>query len=386
MGAGNSSASNTQVRQNQEQLPQTLRQQRNTLSLPDESKPESKLETTNTQHNEKDHCEKKNLMICISCSSQFNQNHLGIKCPQNHFICQECSKVYINSMFSNPHENMPPLCSVCKVKVITNTIQMLLDTEQSEHFNNLMLCFVIFETEFSDKEIIIHCPFCKYYEIRDKSGVNFVFCSNINCKKRSCYYCHLECPYNNNKKDHEDNQDDGEENDEDDFQDPDARKHFVCAELNETRKKIEKAIEDGSKVYCPDCGLGGRKDDACTHMACVKCKHVYCYFCGQSEETCDKERNITHIYGHNSGWPTNENRCPMYLSELNDYDERWPENDDECLDFFHRIKVISNLRKVIQENDANDIKRVEEKYKCIQNSGFTIEQILNEDLTLINRS
>nr|XP_047139890.1 ranBP-type and C3HC4-type zinc finger-containing protein 1 isoform X3 [Hydra vulgaris] len=372
---------NPQRRQNQETQPQIPAVQENRLRQAREQS-----QTVYSQSVAKDDCEKKSSVTCISCSGHFNQNDLGVKCPQNHFICQECSKTYINSILSNPHENMPPLCSICKVEIITSSIQMLLDTEQSEHFNSLMLCIVITKTEFTNNEVVVHCPFCKYYEIRDKSGVNFVFCSNINCKKRSCYYCHLECPYKSDESYDEYNQYGGDENDENNFQDPEARKHFVCAELSETKKTIEKAIEDGSKVYCPDCGLGGRKDDACTHMKCVKCEHVYCYFCGKSEKVCEKEHNIPSIYGHNSDWPTNKNRCPMYLTELSDYDKRWPETDDKCLDFFHRFKIISNLRKVIQENNTNDINRVEEKYQCIQSSGFTIEQILSEDLTLIDRS
>ena len=35
------------------------------------------------------------------------------------------------------------------------------------------------------------------------------------------------------------------EEDEENFEDPEARKHFICAELFEMKSKIEKAIEDG---------------------------------------------------------------------------------------------------------------------------------------------
>jgi hypothetical protein len=87
-------------------------------------------------------------------------------------------------------------------------------------------------------------------------------------------------------------------------------------------------------MYCPTCGLGGRKDDACTHMKCIKCDTDWCYICGLKEADLDKE-NGDSIYQHNELWHENEARCPMYLTAINQLDKRWPLDDDECLEFFH---------------------------------------------------
>ena len=286
-------------------------------------------------------------------------------------------------IFSSPEERLPPTCPQCKAEIVLSTLEMQLDVNQSTQFNTLMLCFVLCKK--TANEVVLHCPFCNYCEIRDRMGINFVFCGNEACKKRSCHFCYLECPYEteNNDSGQEDNTDD--DDDDDEIEDKGAVKHFVCAELNDTKKKIEKAIEDGSKVYCPKCGVGGRKDDACTHMSCVKCGTCFCYFCGMSEKECEKEANSSNIYGHNANWPDTEKRCPMYLSEISDVDDRWPDDDSQCLDFFHRLRIMQNLKKVIGECDMEKIKKVEEKYKCIENTGLDIREILREDITLIIR-
>jgi hypothetical protein len=255
-----------------------------------------------------------------------------------------------------------------------------------------MLC-VASAQSLLPSETILHCPLCSYSEIRDKMGVNFVFCKNDACKKRSCFYCHLECSYQTeNEKRNESMLDEAEE-DEENFEDSEARKHFICAELFEMKSKIEKAIEDGSKVNCPKCGTGGRKDDNCTHMTCVKCNNLFCYFCGLSVDDCDKDSENDNIYGHNSDWPTNQKRCPMYLTEIADVDENWPDGDeesssidDDCLNYFHKLKILTLLREVFQKNNIKEIERVEEKYHCIENSNITFEDILNKDLTFIKRS
>ena len=312
---------------------------------------------------------KKSQITCISCTETVAEDNLGIKCLQNHLICQECSPDYINTLFSSPEETLPAKCPQCNVEIVGSTLEMQFDAEKSHKFNNLMLCFVIWKQEFSESEVILNCPFCSYYEIRDKCGVNFVFCLNEKCKKLSCFYCHKQCADADEEQETEDAVEDFEE-------------HFECAELSEIKQKLEKAIEAGTKTNCPRCGLGGRKDDACTHMTCVKCRCVFCYFCGEQED--DNET----IYAHNADWPTTEGRCPMYLTELSEVDERCPDDDDLCLDFFHRIQIMKNLKKVIECNNLAEVRRVEAKYKIIKNSGFTIEKILteNENLILINRA
>lgn len=49
-------------------------------------------------------------------------------------------------------------------------------------------------------------------------------------------------------------------------------------------------------MICPYCGLGGVKDDGCTHMACGNCNGIWCYFCGKKNEELNKANQNGNIY------------------------------------------------------------------------------------------
>ena len=75
--------------------------------------------------------------------------------------------------------------------------------------------------------------------------------------------------------------------------DPDSlESHFECAELAPSKAIWDKALENGAKVPCPQCGVGGQKDNACTHMTCVKCHTRYCYLCGLANNKLDKAKGV----------------------------------------------------------------------------------------------
>ena len=81
-------------------------------------------------------------------------------------------------------------------------------------------------------------------------------------------------------------------------------------------------------MACPRCDLKGRKDDACTHMNCVKCGCDWCYVCGLAVDACDKAppregRDENDLYLHNRNWETNYRRCPMYLTQILEVDLNW---------------------------------------------------------------
>ena len=72
------------------------------------------------------------------------------------------------------------------------------------------------------------------------------------------------------------------------------RPHIVgCASLRAAKEAIDTAMEHGSKMPCPECGLAGRKDEACTHMSCPRCHTPWCYVCGLSVRNRETERQET---------------------------------------------------------------------------------------------
>lgn len=52
--------------------------------------------------------EKNQKIECMGCNEELPNDHTGIICLQNHNLCTECSKGFINLIFSEPQANMPP--------------------------------------------------------------------------------------------------------------------------------------------------------------------------------------------------------------------------------------------------------------------------------------
>merc|ERR1712226_86086 len=104
------------------------------------------------------------------------------------------------------------------------------------------------------------------------------------------------------------------------------RPHVIgCAKLREAKEKVDKAFENGQRMPCPQCGLSGMKDEACTHMSCPRYQASWCYLCGLPVDKCDKApprlgRPVNDIFLHNTDWETNPLRCPMYLTQILEID------------------------------------------------------------------
>eukprot|EP01016_Furgasonia_blochmanni_P056677 TRINITY_DN9703_c0_g1_i1.p1 TRINITY_DN9703_c0_g1~~TRINITY_DN9703_c0_g1_i1.p1 ORF type:complete len:241 (+),score=48.24 TRINITY_DN9703_c0_g1_i1:64-786(+) len=200
------------------------------------------------------------------------------------------------------------------------------------------------------------------------------FCKSEKCKKMSCTECleEIERP-----------PEDYDEYEEEKYGELEAKGgavyHLECALYREDKEKWEKALADGGRMSCPQCGVGGRKDDACTHMTCEVCSTIWCYFCGK------RESEVGGFSWHNDNWKEDETKCPLYFFEIQYYDERWPEDDESCQAFFHRIKTLSLLRKVLTEMGETRYKELAERYESIAKTGFKIGEIKNADLTLIQR-
>ena len=104
----------------------------------------------------------------------------------------------------------------------------------------------------------------------------------------------------------------------------------------------------------------------------------WCYVCGGEGKYLDKDKsNLNGIYGHNTDWDTNENRCPMYLTEIAEIDGRYAEDDDDqCLALFHRLKTLKNLRTFISEIGPENYKKLCSIFpQCGDSSGYSLDDI-----------
>jgi len=153
-------------------------------------------------------------------------------------------------------------------------------------------------------------------------------------------------------------------------------------------------------MACPSCGVSGRKDDACTHMTCVKCHTQWCYCCGLSVDDADKSRERERrgggdpsLFEHNKHFEINSKRCPMYLSQIGQVDEDWPTHDDneentadleaDCLEMFHKHRTLMMLNRAKNELGKKEWAIARERFPNIRNCGFTDKQIDDFPETLL---
>ena len=174
--------------------------------------------------------------------------------------------------------------------------------------------------------------------------------------------------------------------------DPDDFKtHYECARLAPAKEIWDKALNDGEKIPCPKCG-GGRKDNGCTHMTCVKCRTSWCYLCGLPENKLDKANGVPNMMGHNDDWQNNSKRCPLYLNDLFKIDKRWPkqsnhpddDSSEECVVFLHRLRTKQLLKEAIKKIGDNTYKELCKKYGIDKNCGYDIKNdVLKNDHSLV---
>jgi len=233
-------------------------------------------------------------------------------------------------------------------------------------------------------EIVASCPFCEYWEINTKDeGRMFFFCKSKECQKASCVFCFKHIAWHNRRR-----QDKGLENKQ-------AEEHFECAELAPAKEIWTKALERAEKVPCPECSVGGRKDDGCTHMTCPQCQTEYCYVCGKKNSECDKEKGADFdqrsMMPHHVNWQENSQRCPMYLNEIPAVDQRWPplpkgdnpallqEHSEACVAFFHQLRAKQLLRDAVRRMEKGDFKKLCAKYGVHANCGYDMDEVMQEE-------
>ncbi|KAL7822269.1 hypothetical protein V8C26DRAFT_390525 [Trichoderma gracile] len=78
-----------------------------------------------------------------------------------------------------------------------------------------------------------------------------------------------------------------------------TRKAIQLARQIAARRKME---EEMSRITvgmttkpCPGCGWAIEKNDGCSHMTCVKCKHQFCYECGADHQQILENDNTIHL-------------------------------------------------------------------------------------------
>ena len=196
--------------------------------------------------------------------------------------------------------------------------------------------------EIPEDEELVACPSCNYFETRLKeSTANFFYCKAPRCGKASCYVCkaHISKPSENYWEDVLE------------YMQLEEEKglffHFKCFEFKDLKKEFDEAFDKGTKNFCPSCGVGGMKNDACTHMTCPNCHTMWCYVCEKKESEVQKAHGKNDIYGHNENWITNRQRCPMYLTEIGDVDDRWPSDENDALEMFHKLKLLRVLKEFV---------------------------------------
>ena len=84
-------------------------------------------------------------------------------------------------------------------------------------------------------------------------------------------------------------------------------------------------------------------------------------------------------------WETDEDRWPLYLTDINNVDDRWPEEDNECQDFLHKIIVFTELRDYANEIGKSSFEHLLRKFPDIKDYGIDFSDLFTEDLTLIKR-
>jgi len=320
---------------------------------------------------------------CIGCSCDLPADHTGIMCLQSHAICPDCSKTFVSTVMEEPTARIPVKCMLCRTDVVTNTFERQLTDKQLQTF---LKYYMQFDTSFlGPDELVVSCPFCEYWEINIKSeGQMLFYCQSITCKKISCYHCKKNLRmrrFHNDELDAKDVED-----------------HFECAALAPAKEIWDKALQDGSAVPCPECGVAGMKNESCTHMTCPKCRAQFCYVCGLSFKNLDKARpppsGVDNMLLHNEDWKTNSKRCPMSLEEIYTVDSRWPKEETtskngeygvRCVEFYHEIRTKQKLKEAMKTISPDDFRALCRKYNIDKNCGFNLKDVSNEEHIMIKR-
>jgi hypothetical protein len=187
---------------------------------------------------------------CVICQLEFTlSSETGsLACPGSHFMCGQCTGVYVKSVLSDLETSFPPRCYMCRAEFAMEHFERQLTTKEQ-----LMIHTHRARLALKPGEKLINCTECDYFEVVQGNPV--VWWCTV-CEYGTCFVYNDTLPRGVQKYD------------------LDRSPHAACKQLRHAKAQVEAAIEEGSKMKCPACGLAGRKDDACTHMLCVS--HTSC--------------------------------------------------------------------------------------------------------------
>ncbi|CAK9092304.1 unnamed protein product [Durusdinium trenchii] len=318
---------------------------------------------------------------CAVCQCEFTvsgDSGEGICCPSSHFLCSECTGVFIQSILNDLGASYPPKCSMCRAEIPIPSFERQLNPQQQK-----LLAEFVAQRALASDEAIMRCP-CGYMEVRADNPVLW-WCQL--CKCGECQVCNQPLPSSCSVAS------------EEELKDLDIllRPHVIgCCALREAKQKVDLAFDQGQKMPCPVCGLAGRKDEACTHMSCPRCQTSWCYLCGLSVEMCDKKpplpgRPAKDIFLHNADWEVNPARCPMYLTQILEVDPSWlgdwtegdEVDDEQCLAYFHRWRTIKLLQEVQEEVGLSIFQQVWLHFASIRSAGYSLEEIMGTDTSIL---
>lgn len=259
---------------------------------------------------------------CAVCQCEFTvggDSGEALCCPSFHFLCSECTDVFVQSILNDLEAVFPPKCSSCRTEMAQELFERQLTAKQQERWNKFLT-----QRSLAASESMLKCE-CGYFEIRCDNPVLW-WCKA--CQKGACQVCNKELPPFES--------DDNLSPESLTYRDQLLRPHLIgCTNLRPCKAVVNKTLEDCSKMPCPGCRPAGRKDDSCTHMTCPRCQKNWCYVCCMDVASCDKAaatygRPINDIFLHNVDWEVNSKRCPMYLTQNLEVDPTWlGENWDE---------------------------------------------------------
>ena len=125
---------------------------------------------------------------CAVCQCEFTvsgDSGEGICCPSSHFLCSECTGVYVHSVMNDLEASYPPKCSMCRAELPLQSFERQLSQRQQQH-----LAEFVAQRSLCENETMLRCP-CGYMEVRVDKPVLW-WCPM--CKRGECQVCNQSLP------------------------------------------------------------------------------------------------------------------------------------------------------------------------------------------------